>query len=167
MVCLIDLCKAAAYIPPEYDQTALRTLAPELADDLRVSQHPQCASRIFNSNIRQNRIFNPTLPMKPFYETSDMIDVDLYADALVAIYRFSHAVAVKTIFPACISPDRSDAVKTCVLKACLSLVTEVGVRTFILPALSLVLHRRVRSRANRQFHRYMSSSLREREQSSG
>ncbi|KAG8905759.1 Ras GTPase activating protein ira2 [Tulasnella sp. 403] len=108
MVCLIDLCKAAAYLPAEFDGTALRTLAPELADDLR------------------HRIFSPSLPMKPFYETSDMIDVDLYADALVAIYRFSHDVALETIFPACIAPERSDAVKTCVLKACLTLVTETG-----------------------------------------
>lgn len=55
-----------------------------------------------------------------------MIDVDLYADALVAIYRFNHAVAIDTIFPACMAPERSDAVKTCVLKACLMAVTEVG-----------------------------------------
>lgn len=36
MVCLIDLCKAAAYLPVDYENTALRSLAPELADDLRV-----------------------------------------------------------------------------------------------------------------------------------
>ncbi|KAG8959528.1 Ras GTPase activating protein ira2 [Tulasnella sp. 419] len=106
MVCLIDLCKAAAYIPPDYEHTALRSLAPELADDLRT------------------RIFSPSPPMKSFYETMDMIDVDLYADALVAIYRFNHQTAVETVFPACIAPERSDAVKTCVLKACLTLVTE-------------------------------------------
>lgn len=64
--------------------------------------------------------------MRPFYETTEMIDVDLYADALVAIYRFNHAVAIDTIFPACMAPERSDAVKTCVLKACLMVVTEVG-----------------------------------------
>jgi len=75
--------------------------------------------------LEKNRIFNPTPPMKPFYDTTDMIDVDLYADALVAIYRFNHRVAVEAIFPACIAPERSDAVKTCVLKACLSLIGEV------------------------------------------
>ena len=37
MVCLIDFCKAAAYIPPDFEHSALRNLAPELADDLRVS----------------------------------------------------------------------------------------------------------------------------------
>ena len=41
MVCLIDLCKAAAYIPSDYDHTPLRALAPELADDLRVSLRTQ------------------------------------------------------------------------------------------------------------------------------
>ncbi|KAG8981934.1 Ras GTPase activating protein ira2 [Tulasnella sp. 425] len=108
MVCLIDMCKAAAYLPVAFEQTALRSLAPELADDLR------------------NRIFNPPPPMKPFYDTTEMIDVDLYADALVAIYRFSHATAIDTIFPSCIAPERSDAVKTCVMKACLTIVTETG-----------------------------------------
>ncbi|KIO22012.1 hypothetical protein M407DRAFT_28426 [Tulasnella calospora MUT 4182] len=108
MVCLIDMCKAAAYLPVSFEQTALRTLAPELADDLR------------------NRLFNPPPPMKPFYETTEMIDVDLYADALVAIYRFSHATAVDMVFPSCIAPERSDAVKTCVMKACLTIVTEGG-----------------------------------------
>lgn len=78
----------------------------------------------------QNRIFSPTPPIKPFYETNEMIDVDLYADALVAIYRFNHAVCVDTVFPACIAPERSDAVKTCVLKACLTLITEVRRRPF-------------------------------------
>lgn len=64
--------------------------------------------------------------MKPFYETTEMIDVDLYADALVAIYRFSHSTAVDPVFPACIAPERSDAVKTCVMKACLTIATEVS-----------------------------------------
>ncbi|KAG8886533.1 Ras GTPase activating protein ira2 [Tulasnella sp. 331] len=108
MVCLIDMCKAAAYIPSDYDQTPLRALAPDLAGDLR------------------NRIFSPSPPMRPFYETTEMIDVDLYADALVAIYRFNHAVAIDTIYPACMALERSDAVKTCVLKACLMVVTEAS-----------------------------------------
>lgn len=68
--------------------------------------------------------------MKPFYDTTEMIDVDLYADALVAIYRFSHATAIDTIFPSCIAPERSDAVKTCVMKACLTIVTEVNSHTY-------------------------------------
>jgi hypothetical protein len=67
--------------------------------------------------------------MKPFYDTTEMIDVDLYADALVSIYRFNHRIAVDSIFPSCIAPERSDAVKTCVLKACLTLVMEVSTIT--------------------------------------
>ncbi|KAG9015978.1 Ras GTPase activating protein ira2 [Tulasnella sp. 427] len=108
MVCLIDMCKAAAYLPMSYEQTALRALGPDLADELR------------------NRIYSPPPPIKPFYDTTEMIDVDLYADSLVAIYRFSHSSAIETIYPISISPERSDAVKTCVMKACLTLVTEAG-----------------------------------------
>lgn len=37
MVCYLDLCKAAIYLPPGVEQAALRSLAPELADELRVS----------------------------------------------------------------------------------------------------------------------------------
>lgn len=46
MVCLIDMCKAAAYLPVSFEQTALRTLAPELADDLRVGPNLSCPSHL-------------------------------------------------------------------------------------------------------------------------
>jgi hypothetical protein len=39
MVCYLDLCKAAIYLPPGVEQAALRSLAPELADELRVRCH--------------------------------------------------------------------------------------------------------------------------------
>lgn len=40
MVCYLDLCKAAAYVPPTITDSALRALAPEMADELKVS--PRC-----------------------------------------------------------------------------------------------------------------------------
>ena len=38
MVCYLDLCKAAIYVPPTITVTdgSLRTLAPEMADELKV-----------------------------------------------------------------------------------------------------------------------------------
>ena len=39
MVCYLDLCKAAIYVPPTITDSALRALAPEMADELKVSPH--------------------------------------------------------------------------------------------------------------------------------
>ena len=36
MVCYLDLCKAAIYVPPTITDSSLRTLAPEMADELKV-----------------------------------------------------------------------------------------------------------------------------------
>lgn len=100
--------------------------------------------------------------MKPFYETTEMIDVDLYADALVAIYRFSHSTAIDTVFPACIVPERSDAVKTCVMKACLTIATEVNQYPHDGPCSGLLtlqtIHRVERLGGNRLSPPYFPSS---------
>ena len=64
--------------------------------------------------------------MKPFYETTEMIDVDLFADALVAIYRFNHAMAVDSIFPACIAPERTASSKRALTMASYSALTTNG-----------------------------------------
>jgi hypothetical protein len=37
MVCYLDLCKAAIYLPPSTEGAALRTIAPDLAHELKVS----------------------------------------------------------------------------------------------------------------------------------
>jgi len=42
MVCYLDLCKAAVYVPPTITDSALRALAPEMADELKVSP-PSCS----------------------------------------------------------------------------------------------------------------------------
>ncbi len=62
---------------------------------------------------------------RPFYEAPTYIDVALYADALVAIYRFLPEEEVEHIFLTCLEPERSPAVKMCVIKACIMLVIEV------------------------------------------
>ncbi|KDQ15349.1 hypothetical protein BOTBODRAFT_54648 [Botryobasidium botryosum FD-172 SS1] len=119
MICLIDLCRAAAHLPPELDATPLRSLAPDLVDELR------------------NRLFNPTPPIRLFYDHNDIIDVPLYGDALVVIYRFDHTRALQSIFPACLAPERSDAVKATVVNACITLCIEASRFPWQPPLLSL------------------------------
>lgn len=50
----------------------------------------------------------------------------MYAEALVAIYRFLPEEDALALFTICAEPDRSDAVKTCVVRACLTLALEAG-----------------------------------------
>ena len=69
----------------------------------------------------------PPQAMKPFYESPDPIDVNLYADILVTIFRFNATEAMDNVFPTCLSMERSDAVKVCVVRAMVTLVLEVGV----------------------------------------
>lgn len=105
MVCFLDLCKAAMCLPKSIDQSALRSLAPELASELR------------------SRIMTPPQGIRPFYESSEPIDVNLYADILVAIFRFNAAEAIRSVFPVCLA-SKSDAVKTCVIRCLVTLVSE-------------------------------------------
>ena len=70
---------------------------------------------------------------KPFWECPDEIDVSLLSDALAALYRFLPEEESLTIFHQCLEPERSDAVKLCVVKACLTLVVDVRVSSFAVP----------------------------------
>lgn len=36
MLCYNDICRAAFHLPPQADNTSLRSLAPDLADELKV-----------------------------------------------------------------------------------------------------------------------------------
>jgi neurofibromin 1 len=67
---------------------------------------------------------SPQQTFKPFYESTDAIDVNLYADILVAIFRFNPIEAMENTFVTCLSNERSDAVKTCVVRAMVTLVSE-------------------------------------------
>lgn len=68
---------------------------------------------------------NPPPPSRPFYDSVEPIDVNLYGDALVAILRFHPIVALVNVLPICLEPERSYAVKMCVVRALTILVTEV------------------------------------------
>jgi neurofibromin 1 len=53
------------------------------------------------------------------------IDVSLYAQALTMIFRFLPEEDSISLFSECLLPERSDAVKLCAVRACLTLVQEV------------------------------------------
>ena len=52
------------------------------------------------------------------------IDVALYADAFVAVYRFLPFEDSGPLFRICLEPERSESVKSCVIRACLTLVQD-------------------------------------------
>ena len=62
---------------------------------------------------------------KAFWDSIDEIDVALYADALCGVFRFSLEEDSIPLFLECVEPERSDAVKTCVVRASLTLSQEV------------------------------------------
>ncbi|PVG03445.1 hypothetical protein CPB86DRAFT_723065 [Serendipita vermifera] len=105
MVCYLDLCKAAIYLPSSAEGAALKTIAPDLAHELK------------------NRIMTPTQTFKPFYESQEAIDVNLYADILVAIFRFHPQEAMNKVFPICLGSE-SDAVKATAVRCFVTLVSD-------------------------------------------
>ena len=63
---------------------------------------------------------------RPFWECPDEIDVAVFADVLAALYRFLPTEESLPIFQQCLEPEKSEAVKICVVKACLTLVVDVS-----------------------------------------
>ena len=61
-----------------------------------------------------------------FWASQDPIDVNLYADLIVAIWRFDNLGAVRDVFPICLALERSDAVKATAVRALLTIISEVG-----------------------------------------
>lgn len=61
-----------------------------------------------------------------FWTSQDPIDVNLYADLIVAIWRFDNLGAVRDVFPICLALERSDAVKATAVRALLTIISEVG-----------------------------------------
>lgn len=61
-----------------------------------------------------------------FWASPDPIDVNLYADLIVAIWRFDNPGAVRDVFPICLALERSDAVKATAVRALVTIVSEVG-----------------------------------------
>ncbi|PPR04649.1 hypothetical protein CVT24_011867 [Panaeolus cyanescens] len=105
LACAVDMCRAAAYVSPD-GEVPLRLVASDIAHEIKGSLY----------NWGPNR--------KPFWDSHEDIDVALYADALVAIYRFLPDEDAITLFQQCMEPERSDPVKTCAIRACLTLVQD-------------------------------------------
>jgi hypothetical protein len=64
-----------------------------------------------------------TSTRKPFWETG--IDIAMFAEALVSVFRFLPEDEAVTLFSACVEPEHSESVKTCAVRACLTLIQEV------------------------------------------
>lgn len=75
---------------------------------------------------------------KPFWETTEDIDIALCAEAIVSTFRFLPEDDYLPLFSVCVEPERSEAVKTCALRACLTLVQEV--RTSLLSVVLITQH---------------------------
>ncbi|KZO99436.1 hypothetical protein CALVIDRAFT_381095 [Calocera viscosa TUFC12733] len=106
VACYLDLCAAAIHLPPGDDGSALGELASELADDLRV------------------RLITPSPPMKPFWNSYDIIDTHLYADAIVAMFWFSPTYTVENVLPKLFAPEQAYAVKLVGVKALIRVAAE-------------------------------------------
>jgi len=59
-----------------------------------------------------------------FWETHDDIDVSMYSESLVALYRFLASEDSIPLFHSCLEHERSEAVKTCAVRASLTLVED-------------------------------------------
>ncbi|TFK24729.1 hypothetical protein FA15DRAFT_406917 [Coprinopsis marcescibilis] len=105
LACAVDVCRVAALLQGQ-DDVPLRLVAVDLAHEIK--------GALWNGHSR-----------KAFWDTSDEIDVALYADALVAIFRFLPEEDSVPIFAACMEAERSEAVKTCVVRACLTLNADI------------------------------------------
>ncbi|KAJ7265356.1 hypothetical protein B0H12DRAFT_1201035 [Mycena haematopus] len=105
LVCLTDICRMSSRVQPE-GEVPLRLLAFDIAPEIKSAlRHPVVTGQ------------------KPFWDF-DEIDVAVYAQALTMIFRFLQEEDSIPLFEECLLPERSDAVKLCVVRACLTLVQE-------------------------------------------
>ncbi len=64
---------------------------------------------------------------RPFWECPDDLDVAMLSDAMAALYRFLPEEESISFFQQCVEPERSEAVKICAVKACLTLIVDVQI----------------------------------------
>ncbi|EJD36584.1 hypothetical protein AURDEDRAFT_117057 [Auricularia subglabra TFB-10046 SS5] len=106
MACYVKLCKLATIVPASLD-APIRSIAPDLAQELHT------------------RLMTPPPPLRPYYDTVEhLLDVGLYSDVLVSIYRLDPQTAIQQVFLPSLHALRSDTVKTVVVKACLTLTID-------------------------------------------
>jgi hypothetical protein len=83
-------------------------------------------------NILQNAVTKHSAG-RPFWESTEDIDVAIFADALVMLWRFLPEVESIELFRSCLLPERSDAVKLCAITAMHTLAHDVsdGVTSYL------------------------------------
>ncbi|KAH8096624.1 hypothetical protein BXZ70DRAFT_945419 [Cristinia sonorae] len=106
LICALDVCRAASRVEPGEREVPLVSLAGDMTHEIK--------SVLLSWGTTQ----------KPFWDCPDEIDVALIGDALVTLFRFLPASEAIPIFVKCMEPEQSDAVKICVVKACLTLITD-------------------------------------------
>ncbi|KAH9030143.1 hypothetical protein EDB85DRAFT_1456161 [Lactarius pseudohatsudake] len=107
VVCILDLCRGAARARPDAS-------GKDLPIHANVSDYIHEIQSILYHWDNQ----------RPFWESPDEIDVTIFADALVALYRFSPLADVLPLFKTCLEAERSDAVKLVAIKASVTLSVE-------------------------------------------
>ncbi|KAI0291754.1 hypothetical protein BC826DRAFT_969907 [Russula brevipes] len=122
VVCILDLCRGAARARPDPGK--------DLPIHANVSDYIHEVLTILTHWDNQ----------RPFWESPDEIDVTIFADALVALYRFSPLDDVLPLFKACLEAERSDAVKLVAIKASVTLSVEARAISWQPPILPLFEH---------------------------
>ncbi|TFK43927.1 hypothetical protein BDQ12DRAFT_702865 [Crucibulum laeve] len=107
LACAVDTCKAAMYVSTG-GEVPLRLIAFDVAHEIK------------------GALSNKTIGRKAFWEAEEEIDIALFAEALVALYRFLPPEDSIPLFIVCVDPERSEAVKTCAVRACLTLIQEAS-----------------------------------------
>ncbi|KAF8270977.1 hypothetical protein EI94DRAFT_1797570 [Lactarius quietus] len=113
VVCILDLCRGAARTRPDAS-------GKDLPIHANVSDYIHEIQSILYHWDNQ----------RPFWECPDEIDVTIFADALVALYRFAPPADVVPLFKTCLEAERSDAVKLVAIKASVTLSVEARAITW-------------------------------------
>ncbi|RCI07246.1 Ras GTPase activating protein ira2 [Rhizopus stolonifer] len=109
VVCYVDICKAATYVPPD-EESILRTMAEEVEKDL--------TSKIWDFT----KLVNAGSSMSVLGYTIDQ--KTLATDFLLSRIRLDKEDAIKTLVPPCININAPIVVKIALVKSCLAILLE-------------------------------------------
>jgi neurofibromin 1 len=124
LVCALDMCRVAFHIRPE-GEVPLRVIGSDIAHEIKVCVFSDSVpSPVVHASASQVALYK-THQGKPFWESSDEIDVGLYAEAIATVFRFLPEEEWTPMLVKCLEPERSEAVKIAVARAGLILAIEV------------------------------------------
>ncbi|KXN84411.1 Neurofibromin, partial [Leucoagaricus sp. SymC.cos] len=105
----VDLCRAAMFASAEdHEEIPIRLLAIDMAHEIKGALNSISQKLSGRSSVWE----------------ADEIDVVLYANVLVTVYRFLAPEESVPLIKEWLEPTRSDAVKICAVRACLTLAQE-------------------------------------------